>query len=49
MCKSDWVKMHLTEMFQKWDLMSCSGWSVREKPVPVKIEVQISAGALLQL
>lgn len=51
MCKSDRIKMHLTEMFQKWDLMSSSGWSVREKSVPVKTEVQgqVSAGPLLQL
>lgn len=33
MHKSDRIKMHLTEMFQKWDLMSSSGWSVREKSV----------------
>lgn len=33
MHKNDWIKMHLTEMFSKGDLMSSSGWSVREKSV----------------
>lgn len=32
MYRSDGIKMCLTELFQKWDLVR-SGWSVREKSV----------------
>lgn len=50
MCKSDGIKMHLTEMFQKWDVVRCSGWSSgREKSLKTVVQGQISAGAVLQL